>query len=141
MKIIIAGFVSIIIFLGCKKEKDNPVSPTLALIQHDWTVVSSRIFLPDGSSNYLLLNDKQDFRTDGKLIQMHKGVTGLPLYDTSIYQLLENNMNILFYGYKNGIQDNEADTATITTLTNDQFVYFFIDPSTRNINFVDSLKR
>ena len=124
---------------NCKKENNEEyVRPALQKLRHDWTVISARIFFPNGS-NYMLLNDYQYFRSDNLQITKTFGIAQT-FYDTSKYNLLVDDSTILFYGINNGVMSNVADTAYIRTLNDTLLVYYFKN-STGFINFVDSLKR
>lgn len=138
MKLSITIFiVCFFLFTGCNKDKSTPVSPTLQLIQHDWNVISARIFFSNGS-NYKLLNDKQSFRKDNLQITQVEGVGSIS-YDTSKYVLLSNDSTLLFYSIQNGVQSSIPDTAFIKTINDNLFVYYFQENGFNN--FIDSLKR
>lgn len=132
--------LAICVFLtSCKKESNEEYErPALQKLRHDWTVISARIFFPNGS-NYILLNDYQSFRSDNLHITKTFGI-GQTFYDTSKYNLLVDDSTILFYGISDGVITNVADTGYIGTLNDTLLVYYFKN-STGFINFVDSLKR
>ena len=138
MKTILIIILMIFFGTSCKKESTLPISPTLQLIQNDWTVISVRIFFPNGS-NYLLLNDNQHFRKDNLRITKSGGIISSSL-DTAKYNLLPDDSTLLFYQIRNGIQDNKGDTAFVKTITDHLFVYYF-KRNDGSISFIDSLKR
>ncbi len=139
-KIVVTALLLICVcFTNCKKEtSNNATQEILQKIRHSWSVYSSRVCFPDGSS-FMLLGDSQYFNIDDFRIRQTKFFNQISR-DTSKFQLANNNTQILFYPFNNGIIGTTADTQYINTINDSFFVYCRKD-ATGFTTFIDSLKR
>ena len=125
---------------GCRKDDEIGSNEghalTLEKMRHNWVSISTRIVMEDGRS-YKLLKDFCDFKENGTKISGYK-----QFLDTAVYELLPGDKQITFNSIKKGVLEDKRyiDTATILTLTDHLFVYYF-KRKNGSMSSIDSLKR
>ena len=142
IQLIFLFIVLLSLFSNCKKDKVENKSCKLILLQNKWTPISSWIFFPNGTKYQLLPPISVTFTSDRK--EINQSYVGTPSgtiiqEDILAYQLLPNDSTLLFYNITNGVQATNADTATISTLTNHLLVYY--SKENNFVNYIDSLQR
>jgi hypothetical protein len=80
----------------------------------------------DVFGNYLVAftppgNEYEDFRADGKVYSY--GGSPVAYHDTSVYQLLSDNITFLGYSITNGAISSRPDTGYIMKLTEHDLMY------------------
>jgi len=139
----ISFFIIVLFFLGCKKDETDNKSYALKLLQNRWTPTSCRIYFPNGDSYKLIPAISKTFTSNGKLkVENYITTSTATIIEEEViasYNLLPDDTTIIFYYVNNGIQNINADTSFISSLTDDLLVYYYKKNSMLSI--LDSLKR
>lgn len=116
--------------ISCKKSHDD-VSKNLALIQHNWKIVS----LNGEALRYVGTSDDYFNFSANNILYVHAGGNN----DTSAYTLLSDAHTLAIYPITNGVKSLTAANYNINILSDTAFVISY--HATPNTNSLDSLKR
>ena len=119
------------ISISCKKSNDN-VSKNLALIQHNWKIVS----LNGEALRYVGEPDDYFNFSANNILYAHAGGNN----DTSAYTLISNGNTLAIYSIMNGVKSQTPTNYTINVLSDTQFI-ISNSVSSPPVNIIDSLKR
>jgi hypothetical protein len=146
MKTIIPFIFLAFCTFSCKKDTQQYISPTLALLQNTWTPTSTRVFFPNGQQFKLIPFTTVTFYSNGTVISMFDDHSSQIDYTTEGYNLLSDDSTLIYSQLVNGKYIvEEGDTSVVKTLTNHLLVinHLIVIYHKNNsfIYIIDSLKR